>query len=105
MLIINLFNSFQACFNNGQHLSAGDQWQKVSGSDCVTCTCKKDGTAHCTRVPGDCLSGQKLNKRYDVTEGKKPRRGGLMVSAPDVPDLAVRVRSSPGRGTVLCSLE
>ncbi|XP_078376431.1 kielin/chordin-like protein [Oculina patagonica] len=45
-----------ACYNNGQHLSPGDQWQKVSGNDCVTCTCSNDGTAKCARVPGSCQS-------------------------------------------------
>ncbi|XP_020611546.1 kielin/chordin-like protein [Orbicella faveolata] len=45
-----------ACFHNGEHLSPGDQWQKVSGDECVTCTCRKDGTANCTRMPGSCQS-------------------------------------------------
>jgi len=43
-----------ACYNNGQQLKPGDQWQKPSGGDCIRCTCQDDGTASCTRVPGDC---------------------------------------------------
>lgn len=45
-----------ACYNNGEQLSPGDQWQRVSGEDCVTCTCQQGGIAHCTRKPGSCQS-------------------------------------------------
>lgn len=67
LILWMFFFFFQACFHNGEHLSSGDQWQKVSGDECVTCTCRKDGTANCTRMPGSCQSGRKPIKGFYMT--------------------------------------
>ena len=52
-LILSCCVFLEACYHNGKQMGANYKWQKLSGSDCIQCTCQENGSANCERVATD----------------------------------------------------